>query len=44
MFFKKKNRNYRIKPQREETMLELAAGVMLCVTMFYILTVLVFSL
>ena len=44
MFFKKKNRNYRIKPQREETALEAAIGAITLALMGYVLTVLVFSL
>ena len=43
MFFKPK-KNRRIKPEREETMVEVAAAAILMVSMFYILTVLVFSL
>lgn len=44
MFFKPKNRNYRVKPQREETWLEVAIGGITLAIMGYIMTVMVFSL
>lgn len=43
MFFKPK-KNHRIEPAREESALEIAASAILLVSMFYILTVMVFSL